>query len=147
MIYPTNQHIVDQNDRKHETQQCQFSTIFLNLIRAEFMTPSMTMANMLVFVITFFLARLVYGPYAIYQHSYYLYTIGRTSEESKACLPPGFDHVIAIVGMFFNLLNAYWFYKILLKLQRKLKGKEAVKDSNDYTAEDTRKVKFKKEQD
>jgi TLC domain len=111
------------------------------------MTPAMAMSNMLVFVVTFFLARLVYGPYAIYQHSYYLYTVGRTAEESKACLPRGFDHVITIVGMFFNILNAYWFYKILRKLQRKLKGTEGVKESNEYTDDINRKVKFKKEQD
>jgi TLC domain len=111
------------------------------------MTPAMAMSNMLVFVVTFFLARLVYGPYAIYRHAYYLYTVGRTAEESKVCLPRGFDHVITIVGMFFNILNAYWFYKILRKLQRKLKGTEGVKDSNEYTDDSNRKVKFKKEQD
>ena len=87
------------------------------------------MAVMLVFVVSFFFARVIFGPYAIYKHSYLLYTVGRTSEESK-CLPAGFDHVIFITGMFFNILNAFWFYKILKKLERKVKGKEAVQGNN-----------------
>ena len=102
-------------------------------------------------VVSFFLVRIVFGPYAIYQHSYLLYTVGRTSEESKACLPTGFDHVIFIVGMFFNVLNAFWFYKILRKLQRKLNGTESVHGNNSLgNAKDGVKgplSKAKKEQD
>ncbi|CAB9526790.1 expressed unknown protein [Seminavis robusta] len=119
----------------------EFSTIFLNFVRCEFFTPAMAMANMLLFVVAFFAVRIVYGPYAIYQHSYYLYTAGRTNEAS-ACLPTGFDHVIFITGMFFNVLNAFWFYKILKKLQRKLNGTEGIKASNELGP-----AKDKKEQD
>lgn len=119
----------------------------------------MAMANLLAFVVTC-LVRIVFGPYAIFIHTYYFYTVGRTNETAIACLPTAFDHIIAVTGTFFNVLNLFWFYKILKKLQRKLKGVEGVKDSNQLgkgepetaTAATTngdvnRKVKFKKEQD
>jgi len=142
---------VDKNEVLSVMLTLEVSSIFLNFVRCKFLSPRLAMANMLVFVVTFFLSRIVFGPYAIYQHSYLLYTVGRTSEESKACLPRGFDHVIFATGMFFNLLNAFWFYKILRKLQRKLKGTEGVHSNNSLgNSKDgvkALKVKFKKEQD
>ena len=149
----------------------QISTVHLNLLRAEFFNQNAAMVNMLAFVLTFFLSRLVYGPFSMFKHSYLLYTIGRTDERSQQCLPPGLDHVILIASIFFTVLNTFWFYKILKKLKRKLKGKEGVQESNHLGSAregnanssssvasrnnsrnagdgaQARKVKFKKEQD
>lgn len=119
---------VDKNQVLAVMLTLEVSTIFLDLIRAKFFTPRMAMANMLLFVITFFLCRIVFGPYAIYQHASVLYSVGR--EQSQHCLPRGFDHIILVTGIFFNVLNFFWFYKILRKLKRKLTGTEGIKDTN-----------------
>ena len=37
---------------------------------------------------------------------------------------------ISILGMFFNCLNAFWFYKIIKKVKRKLSGAEKWKAKN-----------------
>lgn len=94
------------------------------------MTPSQQLINMIVFVITFFLARIVFGPYSWYLHCKHLYEDPLAYE----CNPPGFRHVIFITGLFFNILNCYWFYKILKKLQRKLNGKEKIKSTNEMSS-------------
>lgn len=120
---------VDKNEVLAVMLTLEVSSIFLNFVRCTFMPSWFAMTNMVVFAVSFFFVRIVFGPYAIYQHSYLLYTVGRTSEESS-CLPRGFDHVIFITGMFFNILNAFWFYKILRKMQRKLKGTEGMHSNN-----------------
>jgi len=101
------------------------------------MTPTQSLINMLLFAITFFLTRIVFGPYSWYRHCYDLYTAGQDSD----CISPIFPHVIFVTGLFFNVLNAYWFYKIILKLQRKLVTKEeAIHDSNELNSINTKKV-------
>jgi len=106
----------------------EMSTIFLALVRAEFLGPTLSWINMVLFAFSFFLFRIVLGPY------YWFLNVKAQYEDGYAdrpCSPPYFPVVVFVTGMFFNILNAYWFYKILRKMQRKLGGKEGQFEKND----------------
>lgn len=100
-----------------------FSSIFYNLARATFLTPTLSLINTAAFVITFFLARILFGPWSWWQIVKLLYTEGM-SEKALACAPRGHRHFVSISGIFFHVLNGYWFIKILQKVQRMMKGKD-----------------------
>jgi hypothetical protein len=51
-----------------------------------------------------------------------------------ACYPPSFIWVCGCFGLVFHCLNIFWFYKILLKLKRKVAGKEKFTDKNSCEA-------------
>jgi len=94
-------------------------------VRANFLTQAQSLLNLISFVATFFLCRVVFGPWSWYQIVKVLYNEG-LSTEALACAPPGHRHFIFISGLFFHILNGYWFFKILQKVQRKLSGKSSV---------------------
>ncbi|KAG7368893.1 TLC domain containing protein [Nitzschia inconspicua] len=107
----------------------EISTINLCLMRATFFVDHMVTVNIFCFVASFFAFRIVLCPYlwwgifaTTWEH--------RDNPESKACLPWHFKYVTFAFGMFFNCLNAYWFYKILIKFYRKMSGKEKIKEKN-----------------
>ena len=49
------------------------------------------------------------------------------------CLPSYFSKVVLLFGPFFHLLNAFWFYKIVRKVVRKMSGREKLMEKNDLT--------------
>lgn len=107
----------------------EISTPHLALMRMTLFSETSLAINMLLFTITFFLFRLLICPYLWWE----ILSIAwehRNDPVSQACLPWHFKYVVFCFGMFFNCLNAYWAVKIVKKIQRKLSGKEKVKDKN-----------------
>jgi hypothetical protein len=114
----------------HLSFDFQVSTINLTLVRAEFFSNMATTINMACFVLCFFAFRIVYVPI------YWYYLIQdlaqqRHAEAFQSCLPWHFPYVCLVMGSFFHCLNAFWFYKILKKVERKIKGTEQLKANNE----------------
>jgi TLC domain len=108
----------------------QVSTINLTLVRAEFFSNMATTLNMACFVVCFFAFRIVYVP--IYWYYLILDLVQqRHTEAFQSCLPWHFPYVCFVMGSFFHCLNAFWFYKILKKVERKIKGAEHLKANNE----------------
>eukprot|EP00986_Skeletonema_menzelii_P008073 scaffold3310_cov87-Skeletonema_menzelii.AAC.3 len=55
---------------------------------------------------------------------------GDVEEGSLACLPWHFKYFWLFFGLIFNGLNSYWGVKIILKVLRKVTGKEKMKEGN-----------------
>ena len=98
-------------------------------MRATFMHDYLVPVNIAFFVLSFFTFRIILCPYlwwgifsTTWEH--------RDNPTSQACLPWHFTYVTFVFGMFFNCLNAFWFYKIIKKFHRKLSGKEKVHEKN-----------------
>ena len=102
----------------------QFSSIFFNLVRADFLTAAQSNINLMMFVVSFFLCRVVFGPWSWWQIVKVLFDEG-LSEEALACAPTGHRYFVSLSGIVFHVLNGYWFYKILQKVQRKFAGASA----------------------
>jgi hypothetical protein len=99
-------------------------------MNAKHISETALAANMGLFTLTFFAFRIVICPYMWYSIFMTVYE-HRDTPESQACLPWHFKYVVFAFGMFFNCLNAFWGYKIIRKVKRKLSGLERVKDRND----------------
>jgi hypothetical protein len=100
------------------------------MMRASFFSEGAVGANMGMFVLTFFVFRIFLCPY-LWWEIYKTTWEHHDNPSSQACLPWHFTYVAFLFGMFYNCLNAFWAYKIILKVIRKLTGKEKVKDSNE----------------
>ena len=84
--------------------------------------------NLAFFTSTFFIFRIFVCPYlwwGIFSTAWELKDDAVTS-----CLPWHFPYVVFVFGMFFNILNSYWGIKIILKILRKIRGTEKVKDND-----------------
>lgn len=57
-------------------------------------------------------------------HPHIVSKLLRQEQTHDYCPPWYFSKCILLLGPFFHILNAYWFYKILRKLKRKLITKE-----------------------
>jgi len=104
----------------------EISTVHLVFMKATFLSERVVFVNMVLFVATFFLFRLMVCPYI-------WWGIARQAlshSPDNACLPWHLKYATVGFGMTFNLLNSYWGYKVLRKFLRKLAGKEAVKQDN-----------------
>ena len=107
----------------------EISTVHLTVVKADFFSDLATAMNMACFVLTFAVYRCGYAPYLMY----YIITdsfANRHTEEFQSCIPWHFPYVVLCMGMFFNCLNAFWMYKIIRKVIRKMKGIEKVKENN-----------------
>jgi len=85
--------------------------------------------NIILFIITFAVSRMVICPY-LWWEIFITTWEHRNNHVSQACLPWHFTYVTFVFGMFFNCLNAFWFIKIVKKMQRKLTGSENWKKAN-----------------
>jgi TLC domain len=103
------------------------STVFLVLVRAEFMSDAAAALNQALFVITFFLSRCVASPYLHYR----ILTVLWTDDDWRSCYPGHFLPVSFVSGLFFHCLNYFWLYKIVRKVLRKMQGKEGIRANND----------------
>merc|ERR1712137_1192148 len=106
------------------------STILLAMIRATFFPEWLTVFVQVNFAFNFLLFRILVTPpvwlrlmLMMYEHS--------GNDLYKSCFNPFVFPVSVVVGLFFHVLNGYWFYKIVKKMQRKLKGEEKFKANND----------------
>lgn len=105
------------------------STIFLNLVKAKFLSATASKINQVCFVVSFFMCRLVVIPY----HWGKLMR-GLLGAQQK-CYSFSFFLVCLIGGMFFHVLNAYWFRKILRKASRRLMQQEKYNERNEFADE------------
>lgn len=112
----------------------EFSTIFLSLVKATILSPLWVQINQAMFVLSFFLCRLLIVPFfwgklmkALWMH--------RSSPEFLSCFHPSFVPISFVGGMFFHVLNAYWFRKIVRKAQRRIMGIEKHNEKNDFADE------------
>jgi len=110
------------------------STLFLTVVRADFFSPTMAMANQLLFALNFFLFRLVVCPLIWLKIILVLYQ-EQSGGQSSSCLPSHFGVVVLLFGTFFHVLNGYWFVKIVKKARRKMAGIEGVQANNDFVDE------------
>lgn len=107
----------------------EISTPFLSLTRFELFSDKAITINMGMFVLSFIFYRCVVVPYIMFD----VFTTVlkyRNDPASQECMPWHLAHVVFTFCVFFNMLNFYWMYKIILKVQRKLSGKEKLKDKN-----------------
>lgn len=96
------------------------STIILCVLKADFLTPVMQVILQALFTFLFFLCRIVIVPYLYFKCTLLMY------HSLGSCFPRYIFYVTVVFGVFFHGLNAFWFYKIVLKIQRKLSGKESI---------------------
>lgn len=109
----------------------EISTINLCLMRASFISERLITVNMISFMLSFFVYRMVICPY-LWWEIFTTVWYNRNNPTSQACLPFHFPYVVFTFGMFFNCLNSFWFYKIIKKFIRKfVTGKEKISDKND----------------
>jgi len=105
----------------------EISTVHLVFMKTSFLSETAVAVNMAMFVLTFFLFRLMISPYlwwGIVQTSW------EEVGESNACLPWHFKYLFVLIGVTFNGLNGFWGIKIVLKVLRKVSGKERMKEGN-----------------
>lgn len=106
----------------------EISTVHLVFMKANFLSEKMVAVNIALFTLSFFLYRLIICPYLWW--GIVRQTLIVDGEEDHTCLPWHFKYNVIAFGMLFNVLNAYWGYKIILKVQRKASGKEGIKQGN-----------------
>jgi hypothetical protein len=111
------------------------STLFLTLVKADFMSVTMMIYNQAAFVLSFFMFRVVLCPYIWFLQVYGMWTLSST-EEYKSCRPRHMLGFTLVSGLFFHVLNAYWFIKIVKKVLRKMRGEEKVDAKNDLSKGD-----------
>lgn len=118
------------------------STIFLTVVKADFFPDVLVMLNQACFVFAFFLCRIVVVPcfwatlmFTMWQH--------RSEPAFRECYPSYFMYACFFFGMFYNLLNGYWFTKIVKKARRKYLGIEKHNENNDLADEADRHKKTK----
>jgi|AntRauTorckE5430_2_1112549.scaffolds.fasta_scaffold01243_5 hypothetical protein len=94
----------------------EMSTIILGIVKADFLSPNMRIATQFLFVLVFFVCRLVVFP---------LHYFSTISLYRYGCFTPFLFYVSLLFGAFFNLLNVFWFIKMLKKIHRKFSGAES----------------------
>ena len=99
------------------------STIFLNFVRATFLDEVGSLIVQFLFAITFTIIRIIIVP-----PLHFGITRALFMAETSDCDAPYMKWVVLLFGMMFNTLNAFWFYKLVRKVRRKLSGKEKIKD-------------------
>lgn len=114
------------------TLTVEISTIFLTMVRAEIFPDAVSIANMGMFVIAFFLFRILLFPCLWFVLVSCMWA-ERNSETYLNCFPPSMLWFSFTIGLVFHVLNFYWFYKILKKVERKMSGKESTRARNDLT--------------
>jgi hypothetical protein len=105
------------------------STIPLTLVRADFVSASVTAMIQASFALLFFIFRVIFVPFVWFK-------LMMTMNEQRSlpvyqdCFPPYFMPFAFGFGMVFHSLNAFWFIKIVKKIRRKILGIEGVQANN-----------------
>lgn len=110
------------------------STPFLTVVRADFFDNIVSIVNQACFVLFFFAFRIVFVPYIWLKLMKVMYE-NHSTPTFQECFPPGFAIFAFCLGMFFHVLNTYWFIKIIKKARRKILGIEKVRHNNDLVEE------------
>ena len=112
----------------------ELSTPFLNLMRADFLSPDAAVINQACFTLGFFISRLVVVPRFWADLVYHMWQ-NRTEPDFTNCYPGWLLPFTFVFGMFFNILNVYWFRKIVRKAIRRIKGIEKHTEKNELSSE------------
>lgn len=97
------------------------STVHLNLLKVKWSRPEFGTLNLVSFVVTFFVTRVVAVPFTwaqwllTYQEEY-------SAADKTPCHPSYFFWVHFAFGVAFHSLNAYWMYHIAVGAWKRLKG-------------------------
>eukprot|EP00591_Stephanopyxis_turris_P012639 CAMPEP_0195511940 /NCGR_PEP_ID=MMETSP0794_2-20130614/4084_1 /TAXON_ID=515487 /ORGANISM="Stephanopyxis turris, Strain CCMP 815" /LENGTH=271 /DNA_ID=CAMNT_0040639631 /DNA_START=122 /DNA_END=937 /DNA_ORIENTATION=- len=105
------------------------SSIFLNLGAGDFIPDIISVMIQLIFVILFFLVRIVVVPY-IWFVWVKTFHEEQTKAEKEMCFPHWFIYIVLVFGIIFHTLNLYWMYKIVKRVKRKLSGKAKMADGS-----------------
>lgn len=108
----------------------EISTVHLVFMKATNLSEKMVGINMGLFVVTFFVFRLMICPslwWGIVRATFFPTT---AEDVNMSCLPWHFKYLWVLFGVIFNGLNSYWGYKIILKVLRKVRGVEKMKEGN-----------------
>lgn len=98
----------------------ELSTIVLATLRADFFTPTMQLITQASFALVFFVSRIIIAPAV-----YYDIVIAMNTKFGD-CFPSYLYYVTLGFGGFFHCLNAFWFFKLVKKIKRKLSGQESM---------------------
>lgn len=98
------------------------STILLNILHADFFTFSQLQIVRGLFAFSFFMIRVLIAPYMLINMVSMLYREKAGSREDGECFPSSLPAMVVIFGAFFTALNYFWFYKIVRKILRTVKG-------------------------
>jgi len=107
----------------------EISTVHLVFMKSTYLSEKSVAANMGLFVLTFFFYRLMICPYLWWGIIKTLF-FDEVDAAAISCLPPNFKYFWLLFGIIFNGLNGYWGVKIILKVLRKINGKEKMKEGN-----------------
>jgi len=103
------------------------STIVLSVVRADFFTPTMQLITQASFALLFFLCRIVVCPFINYE------IITVMNKHMGDCFPRYLFYITLAFGGFFQCLNTFWFYKLVKKIERKLRGQESMDVQEKFT--------------
>jgi TLC domain len=123
-------HVVDAPHIVAPMLLMETSTIFLNLVHADFVPASAAVANQICFAVSFFVARLVLFPMIWIKLMGTMWQY-RTNVTFQQCYPAHFMYTCFLFGMVFHTLNVYWFIKIVRKARRRMQGIEKHTERND----------------
>ena len=107
----------------------EISTVHLAFLKATNLSDSSVGVHLGLFVLSFFLFRLIICPYLWWGIVRVLF-FSDESQKATDCLPVNFRYYWLLFGLIFNLLNGYWGVKIVLKVLRKVRGSETMKQGN-----------------
>jgi hypothetical protein len=110
------------------------STIFLTIVKADFFPSNVVLFNQMCFTFAFFICRLIVVPLFWLQLVLTMYE-NRNEPTFQQCFPSYFTLASFLFGMFYNILNTYWFIKIIRKARRKILGLEKPNENNDLSDE------------
>jgi hypothetical protein len=111
------------------------STVFLTMVRADFLSPMGSAVVQGAFAVTFIAFRILLVPFFWFQLMATMYQ-EHTKATYQECISPSVLPVSFLVGLFFHCLNSYWLVKIVKKAIRKLSGTEGVQNNNDLNESD-----------
>lgn len=108
------------------------STIFLYLVTAagRDSSPTVTMLVLVLFTISFVVFRIIIFPY-IHIKLMLMLLEQQYSPIYQQCYPSSFIYVCGGFGLVFHTLNAFWLYKIIMKIRRKVVGIEKLNAGNE----------------
>lgn len=110
----------------------EISSVFLSFCKADFWSTTMSMVVQMVFALTFFLFRMVIAPYIWFHLMVTMYQNMR-QDLYQTCFHSYVFPLSLGMGVLFHCLNAFWFYKIVAKIRRKILGIDGKRGSRKRT--------------
>jgi hypothetical protein len=122
----------------------EISSVFLSFCKADFWSGTMSIVVQMMFAVTFFIFRMVVTP-IIWFHLVLTMYQNTGQEIYQSCFSPYVFPVSLGMGVLFHCLNAFWFYKIVAKIRRKILGIDGKRGSKKRTHKKKGNVRTKEE--